>query len=111
MTIKRLETTTVVLPFEHDIEKFINAVITISNADQDYCVSMDVGKVVGLYESAKELYGILLNVLMTEEISDSNLDEVNMALDNFCRTDSESKLPHDMDSDEYFDEKSHAEGW
>jgi hypothetical protein len=91
MTIKRLDTTTVVLPFEHDVEEFINALITISNAEHNYLVYCDVGKVVGIYKSALELYSVLLNVLMTEPISESNLEEVETALNNFCRVDSESK--------------------
>ena len=85
MTINRLDTTTVVLPFEHNVEEFINSLIMISNAENTYLVYCDVGKVVGMYKSAKELYSVLLNVLMTESITGRNLEEVEQALDNFNR--------------------------
>jgi hypothetical protein len=85
MTIKQLNTTTVVLPFEYDVEEFINSLIIISNRKHDHLVSSDVGKVVGIYNSAKTLYSVLLNVLMTCEIPESDLDEIEQALDSFAR--------------------------
>ena len=81
----RLESTTVVLPCEYDVEEDINTLKRISNATHNYLVFCDVGKVVGLYESAKALSSALANAF--EGIDLEFQDECNDALDTFFRLD------------------------
>lgn len=95
MALKKLQTTTIVLPSDFDAQKFINDLITISNMSKDYLVSCNVGKVVGIYSSARQLYRVLLNILLTEKLSDSNVDEVEQALDSFYVTSTDSELEDD----------------
>lgn len=89
MGIKRLETTTVCMPFEYDLAKDINDLITISNNTNKFRVECDAGKVVGLYKSAVQLHSILLDIVITNStIEDYQLEEAKQALDNFFRNSS-----------------------
>ena len=86
MNIKRLNTTTICLPHEYNVKKEINDLIEISNDLGKFRVMCDVGKVVGLYESADELYSVLLDIVVTNStIEPEQLEEAKQALDNFRR--------------------------
>jgi len=79
----RLESTTVVLPCEYNAGLFVESLKIISNADHSYIVSCDVGKVIGLYESAKALSHALANAF--DGIDLEFQDECNDALATFFR--------------------------
>jgi len=89
MKLNRLETTTICYPFEYNLVEEINNLIVISNDNNKHLVPCDVGKVVGLYKSASELYSILLDIIVTNEhLTESQLEESKIALDNFFRNSS-----------------------
>ena len=79
----RLESTTVVLPCEYDVEEDINTLKRISNVTHNYLVFCDVGKVIGLYESAKALSSALANAFDGIDLEFQN--ECNAALATFFR--------------------------